>query len=46
MNYEPTSEDVKIWIQMTDSDGDGKVTLEDYEALVIRSLKQQGVVLD
>lgn len=30
-DYEPTKEDVVIWIQMTDSDGDGKVTLEDYE---------------
>ena len=30
-NYEPTEEDVTIWIEMTDSDGDGKVTLEDYE---------------
>lgn len=31
MEYEPTKEDVTIWIQMTDSDDDGKVTLEDYE---------------
>lgn len=40
MNYEPTHEDVVIWIEMTDSDGDGKVTLEDYEQLVLRSLQQ------
>ncbi len=39
MNYEPTQEDVLIWIKMTDSDGDGRVTLEDYENLVLKSLK-------
>jgi len=26
----PTQEDVKTWMQMTDLDGDGKVTLQDY----------------
>jgi hypothetical protein len=31
---------------MTDTDGDGRVTLEDYEALVLKSLKQQGISLD
>lgn len=46
MNYEPTKEDVEIWMQMTDSDGDGKVTLEDYENLVLDSLKKQGITLD
>lgn len=40
INYEPTHEDVQQWIQMTDSDGDGRVTLQDYENLVMRSLKQ------
>jgi Ca2+-binding EF-hand superfamily protein len=46
MQYEPTKEDVVIWIEMTDSDGDGKVTLEDYEQLVLRSLQQQGISLE
>lgn len=27
MKYEPTPDDVRSWIQMTDSDGDGRVTL-------------------
>ena len=31
VSYEPTSEDVRVWMKMTDSDGDGKVTLQDYE---------------
>ena len=39
MNYEPTQDDVSTWIRMTDSDGDGRVTLEDYESLVLRNLK-------
>lgn len=38
-NYQPSEEDVTIWIEMTDSDGDGLVTLEDYEQLVLRSLQ-------
>lgn len=38
MKYEPTADDVRSWINMTDSDGDGKVTLEDYENLVLKSL--------
>lgn len=40
MKYEPTVDDVRSWIHMTDSDGDGKVTLEDYENLVLKSLQQ------
>ena len=39
VSYEPTGEDVRVWMKMTDSDGDGKVTLQDYEQLVLRSLK-------
>lgn len=39
MKYEPTAEDVHIWIEMADTDGDGQVTLEDYEQLVLRSLQ-------
>lgn len=31
---------------MTDTDDDGKVTLEDYELLVLKSLKQQGISLE
>ncbi|CAD8064415.1 unnamed protein product [Paramecium primaurelia] len=45
-DYEPTKEDVVIWIQMTDTDGDGKVTLEDYEQLVLDSLRKQGISLE
>lgn len=34
----PTYEDIQTWMQMTDLDGDGKVTLQDYERLIISSL--------
>jgi hypothetical protein len=31
---------------MTDTNGDGMVNIEEYEGLVLRSLQQQGIVLD
>lgn len=39
----PTKEDIQSWMQMTDLDGDGKVTLEDYERLIISSLEKCGI---
>lgn len=39
----PTQEDVRTWMDMTDSDGDGKVTLQDYERLVVSSLEKAGI---
>ena len=38
MEFEPTREDVESWMKMADLDGDGRVTLEDYERLIISSL--------
>ena len=29
-NYNPSSDDVKSWIKMTDIDEDGKIGLEEY----------------
>lgn len=31
---------------MTDTDGDGKVSLEEYEALIIKSLKEAGIIIE
>ena len=45
-NYSPTREDVRAWMDLTDLDGDGKVTLEDYEDFVIRSLVKAGFKID
>jgi Ca2+-binding EF-hand superfamily protein len=44
--YYPTQEDVKSWMRMTDTNGDGQVSLEEYEDLVIRSLQHAGIKLD
>jgi Ca2+-binding EF-hand superfamily protein len=46
VQYHPTSEDVRSWMKMTDTNGDGKVSLEEYEDLVIRSLQHAGIKLD
>lgn len=45
-NYNPTKEDVKAWMSLTDLDEDGKVTLEDYEDFVVRSLKNSGFKIE
>lgn len=42
----PTYEDVKIWMHMTDTNKDGKVSLSEYEDLVIRSLKNVGIKIE
>ena len=39
MEYDPTEEDVELWMDMADTDKDGKVYLTDYENLVLNSLK-------
>ena len=45
-NYQATRDDVKSWMDMVDRDHDGRVTLPDYEAFVIRSLKNAGFQID
>ena len=40
MTIEPTQEDVELWMEMADTDKDGKVSLVDYEDLIIKGLKQ------
>lgn len=46
INYHPTKDDVKAWMRMTDTNNDGKVSLDEYEELVIRSLQKAGISLD
>jgi Ca2+-binding EF-hand superfamily protein len=43
MNVSPTKNDVENWMLMTDTNKDGKVSLEEYENLVVRSLQKAGV---
>lgn len=45
-NFAPTRDDIKSWMQMSDTNRDGRVSLEEYEALIIRSLKNAGIKLD
>lgn len=42
-NFTPSEEDVKVWMQMTDSNKDGRISLEEYEGLVIKSLENAGI---
>lgn len=42
-NFCPSEEDVKVWIQMTDTNRDGRISLEEYEGLVIKSLENAGI---
>lgn len=46
IQYNPTQEDVKSWMRMTDLNDDGQVSLEEYEDLVIRSLQHAGIQLE
>ena len=42
MNYSPSKQDIQQWMAMTDTNSDGKVTLDEYEALLLKSLKMAG----
>ena len=41
-NYQPSKEDVKSYMKMVDADGDGKITLNEFEEIILRSLKNAG----
>ncbi len=45
-NYIPTQNDIKIWMNMTDENGDGKISLEEYENIVIKSLEKAGFKIE
>ncbi len=42
-NYMPTKDDVKSYMKMVDKDGDGKVTLEEFEHIIIVSMENSGL---
>ncbi|KRX02884.1 hypothetical protein PPERSA_04087 [Pseudocohnilembus persalinus] len=46
VDYKPGESDIQEWIQMTDQDGDGKVSLEEYESLIVNSLQKAGIQID
>lgn len=37
-NFAPSETDVKIWLDMADTNTDGSVSIDEYEDLVIKSL--------
>ena len=41
-NYKPNREDVKSYMKMVDSDGDGRISLAEFEEIILRSLKNAG----
>ena len=45
-NYSPSADDVKSWIKMTDVNDDGKISLDEYEFLVLKSLEKAGIKIE
>lgn len=42
-NYKVTPEDVKSYMRMVDKDGNGRVTLDEFEEIVLISLEKAGI---
>jgi Ca2+-binding EF-hand superfamily protein len=41
-NYKPTKDDVRSYMKMVDTNNDGKVSLNEFEEIILRSLKNAG----
>jgi len=41
-----TKDDVEIWLDMSDTNKDGKVDLDEYEDVVIKSLEKAGFKIE
>lgn len=42
-SYKPTKEDVKSYMRMVDKNSDGKVSLDEFEEIVLLSLQKAGI---
>ena len=42
-NYDPTEEDIKKYIEMIDKDGDGEISLPEYEVFILKALKKRNM---
>lgn len=40
MQYTPSEEDLRAWMEMTDTNGDGLISIEEFEDMVLKSLGQ------
>ena len=45
-NFEVSEIDVKVWMQMSDSNSDGVVSLEEYENVILKSLQANGFKIE
>ncbi|EGR32162.1 hypothetical protein IMG5_094250 [Ichthyophthirius multifiliis] len=45
-NFAPSETDVKIWLDMADTNTDGSVSIDEYEDLVIKSLQKAGFKIE
>ena len=43
MDYNPNRAEVKSWLKMVDQNIDGKVSLDEYEEVVLKSLEKAGI---
>lgn len=44
-NYNPSPSDVQQYIDMMDTDDDGKISLSEYEVFVLKALKNRNIKL-
>ncbi|CAD8057037.1 unnamed protein product [Paramecium primaurelia] len=44
--YVPTNEEIESWIKMTDLNKDKKVSIHEFEVLILKALQAQGIDLD
>ena len=42
----PTTEDVRVWMKMANTAKPGQVTIEEYECVVLESLRKAGFKID
>ena len=42
-SFNPTKDDIRSWMQMSDANRDGRVSLDEFEHLVITSLLKCGI---
>ena len=46
LDFTPNYSDIDSYMRMTDTDRDGMVSLAEFEAVIIRSLKARGIKID